>query len=100
MRRAEKRRIVMAEDNLTHSKEFVLGNVWNAVDLGTVRQRYLNAYVDARDCYACWARYLCGGRCLAEPTLFGLPLQSPYRVRCEMTTRAFEDVLGRCMEMG
>jgi uncharacterized protein len=79
--------------------EYNLGDVWNGVN-DRMRQSFLGheaADVDSRPvCHECWARYLCGGGCYADSTVYGPDRLSPqvhhcpfWRTEIEMAIRFY-----------
>jgi len=65
--------------------EHRLGNVWEGVDHDHRRSFLGNeaADVDARPvCQDCWARYLCGGGCYADSTVYGPDKRKPQVQHC------------------
>jgi uncharacterized protein len=80
-----------------------LGDVWTGVDDGK-RQAFLGreaADVDSRPiCQECWARYLCGGGCYADSTVYGPDRLKPqvqhcpfWRTEIEMAIRFYNQLL-------
>ena len=64
---------------------YELGDVWSGVD-GEMRREFLGreaADVDTRPvCRDCWARYLCGGGCYADSTVYGPDRGAPQVQHC------------------
>lgn len=65
--------------------EYHLGNIWNGVD-DTKRRSFLGreaADVDSRPvCQNCWARYMCGGGCYADSTVYSADKLAPQAYHC------------------
>lgn len=81
-------------------KQYDLGNIWHGVD-NEKRQHFLGheaADVDSRPvCEECWARYLCGGGCYADSTVYGSDKLKPqvqhcpfWRTEIEMAIRFYD----------
>lgn len=84
-------------------KEYDLGDVWQGVD-DDKRRHFLGreaADVDSRPvCQNCWARYLCGGGCYADSTVYGTRKTEPqvqhcpfWRTEIELAIRFFRRLL-------
>lgn len=66
-------------------EQYELGDVWYGVD-DRKRQAFLcqeASDVDSRlICSECWARYLCGGACYADPSVYGKDRLKPLEQHC------------------
>ncbi len=66
-------------------EQYCFGDVENGID-DKSREQYRNheaAPVDNRlGCSNCWARYLCGGGCYADPIIYGDEINSPLLEQC------------------
>ena len=63
---------------------FLLGNVFqDELDSG-IKQLFSTCQVHDKECIRCWARYYCGGGCLAQAYLQNGDIKKPHRVSCEM----------------
>ncbi len=66
-------------------EKYCFGDVENGIDDKSREQyrRYEAAPVDnRRGCSNCWARYLCGGGCYADPVIYGDKNNSPLFEQC------------------
>lgn len=65
--------------------EYHLGDIWHGVD-DKKRGDFISqeaADVDSRPiCQECWARYLCGGGCYADSTIYGPDKRNPQVEQC------------------
>ncbi len=69
---------------------FLMGNVVQGdIDYG-IKQRFSTCQVHDKECVRCWARYYCGGGCLAQAYLQNGDLNKPYPVSCEMHRKRVE----------
>lgn len=84
-------------------KRYELGDVWRDVD-DQQRQEFLGreaSDVDSRPiCRDCWARYLCGGGCYADSTVYGSNRYEPqvqhcpfWRTEIELAIRFYKRLL-------
>jgi uncharacterized protein len=84
-------------------RQYDLGDVWQGVD-DAKRQQFLGkeaADVDSRPiCEECWARYLCGGGCYADSTVYGPDKLRPqvqhcpfWRTEIELAIRFYKRLL-------
>lgn len=69
---------------------FLMGNVKQGDGDGLIRQRFAACQVHDKDCRECWARYYCGGGCLAQAYLRNGDLKKPHQVSCEMHRKRVE----------
>ncbi len=76
------------------NRSYLLGNVWDGITNGGLRERFLKAHVYSKEpCRACWARFLCGGGCHAQAVLLGGDLLRPYPLSCELMRARLEAAL-------
>lgn len=69
---------------LVGNKKFLLGNLQKGID-HKKRRIFLENHVDSKEkCRECWAKYLCGGGCLAEADYANRDIGNPYDVSCEI----------------
>jgi uncharacterized protein len=69
---------------LVGNKKFQLGNLQRGIDYEK-RRIFLENHVEGREkCRNCWAKYLCGGGCLAEADYAHGDISIPYDVSCEI----------------
>ena len=89
-------------------EQYRFGDVWTGVD-DDKRRSFLGqeaADVDSRPiCRDCWARYLCGGGCYADSTVYGPNKKEPQTTHCpfwrteiEVALRFYDQL--RCEEPG
>lgn len=69
---------------------FLMGNLQDYDGGGTIRQRFAACQVHDKECKTCWARYYCGGGCLAQAYRQNGDLSRPYKVSCEMHRKRVE----------
>jgi len=71
--------------------EFKIGNVFKSIDRQDVRQRFSGVSVLSKpECKECFAKYYCGGGCMANSYKYGKGLDSIYEKGCELTRKRFE----------
>lgn len=75
---------------LVGEEGFLMGSVVSGTLDSTIRQRFTRAQVHDKECTRCWARYYCGGGCLAQAYLQNGDLNKPYQVSCEMHRKRVE----------
>ncbi len=74
--------------------DFILGNVFDGLIHPEVRQQFYDNHVDTRtDCMKCWARYFCGGRCVALPVEYSGNLKQQPELYCDLYRRQYEIAL-------
>ncbi len=72
-------------------KNFVLGTVFTGLSNPQLRDEFYSNYVDTReDCRKCWARYFCGGKCVALPVDYSGNLKQQPQLTCDLYRRQFE----------
>lgn len=75
---------------LVGEEGFLLGNVFqDELDSG-IKQLFSTCQVHDKECIRCWARYYCGGGCLAQAYLQNGDIKKPHRVSCEMHRKRVE----------
>jgi uncharacterized protein len=76
--------------------EYELGNIFNGID-DEKRKEFLSnegAEVDHRPvCQTCWGRYLCGGGCYADSTVYGPEKLEPQTHHCPFWKAEIETAL-------
>ena len=76
-------------------EEWRLGNVWDSV-LDEEKRDHLAAchVLNKTACRSCWARYYCGGGCMANAYLYGGGIDRPHAVSCVLMKKRIECALG------
>jgi uncharacterized protein len=77
-----------------HNK-FILGEITEGVINRKLREEFvrLNDINSKSICKDCWARYLCGGGCLANNFNINRDISKPYRIGCEIQKLRIEYAL-------
>lgn len=69
---------------LVGNPEFLLGTLEQGFTTAETED-ILQNHVDSRDiCRDCWARYLCGGGCMAEAYFANKDIKTPFSISCEI----------------
>lgn len=63
---------------------FLMGNVADGELNFAIKEMFSGCQVHDKQCIRCWARYYCGGGCLAQAYLQNGDLHKPHEVSCEM----------------
>lgn len=76
-------------------EEFRLGDILNGYINEDLRRQFLKLNsVESKDiCKECWARYLCGGGCLANNYIINRNIIEPYIIGCEIQKMRIEYAL-------
>ncbi len=74
--------------------EYLLGNIYDGISHPEIREQFYNNHVDSKDeCRKCWARYFCGGRCVALPVEYSGTIKHHPKLFCDLYRRQFEIAL-------
>ncbi len=72
-------------------KDFYMGNVHREQPVGAaVRQQFLHSQLQNKDCRQCWARFYCGGGCLAQAHKLNQSMRQPVHSTCAMHKKRIE----------
>lgn len=76
-------------------EEFRLGDIYNRRINENLRREFLRLNsIESKDiCKECWARYLCGGGCLANNYIINKDIRKPYDIGCEIQKMRIEYAL-------
>lgn len=76
-------------------EEFRLGDIYNRRINENLRREFLRLNsIESKDiCKECWARYLCGGGCLANNYIINKDIREPYDIGCEIQKMRIEYAL-------
>lgn len=75
---------------LVGEEGFWMGNVSGGQPDPDIKQRFSQCQVHDKECAWCWARYYCGGGCLAQAYLQNGSLKQPHEVSCKMHRKRVE----------
>lgn len=75
---------------LVGDANFIMGNIFEGKSDELIRQQFAGCQVHDKECRSCWARYYCGGGCLAQAYMRNGDLKKPYQVSCEMHRKRVE----------
>lgn len=71
--------------------EYLIGNVFDGIIHQEVREKFAKICVlNKEHCKGCYAKYFCGGGCLANALNFSGSLEGQYKIGCEMTKKRLE----------
>lgn len=75
-------------------REFLMGDVFQGMNGALVGEEFARANILTKNvCRRCWARYFCGGGCLATSVIVNGSLYEPYRLACELQKLRLEVAL-------
>ncbi|MGI6433926.1 MAG: thioether cross-link-forming SCIFF peptide maturase [Syntrophomonadaceae bacterium] len=69
---------------------FLMGNVKRGYGDVSIKQSFAACQVHDKECSRCWARYYCGGGCLAQAYYRNGDLKKPHMLSCEMHRKRVE----------
>jgi len=77
------------------NQAYCLGNIHeDSLDLEMVeRFRHMTHLSNKTACATCWAKYLCGGGCLANNLMMNGSLETPFQIGCEIQKMRLEAAL-------
>ncbi len=72
-------------------QEYIIGNVFDGIQNQLIRDKFAKICVlSKRHCTDCFAKYFCGGGCVANAQNFTGSLDGQYKIGCEMTKKRLE----------
>lgn len=76
-------------------QEWRLGSVFSGKLNETLRDRFSTCNIMTKDdCKRCWAKYYCGGGCMANACQYGGGLMEPHALSCALMKKRIECALG------
>ncbi len=75
--------------------EFKLGDIYNGITNSSLTSTFRTATIvsNKKPCDSCWAKYLCGGGCLANNYTINNDINSTYSIGCEIQKLRLEAAL-------
>lgn len=82
-------------------EEWKIGDVFNGIEEEKRKIWKTTRDVDSNEiCRACWAKYLCGGRCRANSILLSGDIMKTYPLTCELTKTRVKNAIWLYTELG